>query len=216
VPVSTILFERPETRRDELAGRPGVVRFLRLPERRFVMIDGDGPPAAAAFAARMPGLYATAYSLRFALKKRGIEETVGLLEGLWWTTDGTTDLDSIFAGDRAAADDRSTWRWTLLMALPDQALAEELETALDQGRRKLDPPFRNGLRIGPFAEGEVAQLLHLGPYSEERRSIERLHAGIAAAGLRPIGRHHELYVGDPRRSDPDRLRTILRQPVTES
>jgi hypothetical protein len=214
VPASAILFERPGTRREELAGRPGNVRFLHVPERRFVMIDGDGPPAATAFAARMPGLYGTAYTLRFALRTRGVEEKVGMLEGLWWTTDGTTDLDAIFAGDRAAADDRSTWRWTLLMALPDQATPAELEAALERGRRKLDPPFRNGLRIEPFAEGDVAQLLHLGPYAEERRSIERLHAAIGSAGLRPTGRHHELYVGDPRRSDPERLRTILRQPVT--
>jgi hypothetical protein len=215
VPASTTMFERPGTRRDELAGRPGVVRFLHLPERRFVMIDGDGPPAATAFAARMPGLYGTAYSLRFVLRKRGVEEKVGLLEGLWWTTDGATDLDSIFAGDRAAVDDRPTWRWTLLMALPDQATPAELATALEQGQHKLEPPFRNGLRIEAFAEGDVAQLLHLGPYADERRSIERLHAEIGAAGLRPSGRHHELYVGDPRRSDPERLRTILRQPVTE-
>ncbi len=210
---TAVMFERPETRREEMAGRPGVVRFLHLPERTFVMVDGEGPPAEAAFTARMPGLYATAWSLRFALKRRGAADKVGLLEGLWWTTDGTTDLDSIFGGDPAVGD-RATWRWTLMIALPDQATDIELETALEEGRRKLESPYRDGLRIEPFAEGDVAQLLHQGPYSAERSSIERLHAAIAAAGLRPVGRHHELYVGDPRRSAPERLRTILRQPVT--
>jgi hypothetical protein len=212
-------FEVPSSRREEVAGKPGVVRFLRMPEHRFVMIDGEGPPAESAFVDRMPGLYATAYSLRFALKKRGVVEKVGLLEGLWWTTDGTTDLDAIFGpgpgtGAEAERDrDRSTWRWTLMIGLPDQATPEEVTAALETGRGRLTPPLAAGLRVDRFAEGDVAQLLHVGPYAEERPSIERLHAAIHEAGLQAIGRHHELYVGDPQRSAPERLRTILRQPV---
>jgi hypothetical protein len=125
-----------------------------------------------------------------------------------WTSDASTDLDAIFG------DDRGDWRWTLLIALPDDATPAEFTTALTAGRAKLEPPFRDSLRIELFAEGRVAQLLHLGPYETERPSVERLHAAIAAAGFRPMGRHHELYLGDPRRSAPDRLRTILLQPVT--
>jgi hypothetical protein len=95
-------IEVPSTRATEFAGRPGVVRFLDLPSRRFVMIDGDGAAGEAAFAPRMPGLDATAYGPRFALKRRGVEERVGPLEGMWWTVDGSTDLDAIFGdGDRA-------------------------------------------------------------------------------------------------------------------
>jgi hypothetical protein len=201
-------FERPVTRDQELAGKPGLVRFLDLPERRFVMIDGEGPAGEAAFTPRMPGLYATAWGLRFALKGRGIITRVGPLEGLWWTSDGSVDLDSIFG-----EGDRSTWRWTLLIALPDEATSEELELALEGGRSKLESPYREGLRVEPYAEGRVAQLLHLGPYAGERPSIERLHAAISDAGLRPTGRHHEIYLGDPRRSAPEKLRTLLRQPV---
>ena len=200
-------FERPATRDQELAGKSGVVRFLDLPWRRFVMIDGDGPAGEPAFAPRIPGLYATAWTLRFALKKRGAITKVGPLEGLWWTSDGSTDLDTILD------DDRGTWRWTLLIALPDEALPDEREAALAAGRSRLVPPFRDSLRIEPFKEGEVAQVLHLGPYAEERATIEHLHAAIAAAGLRPRGRHHEIYLGDPRRGDPEKLRTLLRQPV---
>ena len=201
-------FEPPADRDRELAGKPGVVRFVDLPVRRFVMIDGEGPAGEAAFAPRMPGLYATAWTLRFALKRRGVETRVGPLEGLWWTTDGSTDLDVILA------DDRGTWRWTLLIALPDEATPSELETALDNGRTKLESPYREQLRIESFAEGRAAQLLHLGPYAAERPSIERLHAAISEAGLTPTGRHHELYLGDPRRAAPEKLRTLLRQPVT--
>jgi hypothetical protein len=206
-----IAFEEPATRDAELVGRPGVVRFLELPERRFVMIDGEGPAGEAGFAPRMPGLYATAWTLRFALKERGVVTRVGPLEGLWWTSDGATDLDLIFG-----PGDRETWRWTLLIALPDEAMTDELDGALAAGRSRLVPPYRAGLRIEPFGEGRVAQVLHLGPYSAERPTIERLHAAIASAGLRPRGRHHEIYLGDPRRGDPAKVRTLLRQPVEPS
>jgi hypothetical protein len=205
-------FERPLDRTAEFAGAPGVVRFLDLPSRRFVMIDGDGPPGPDAFTPRMPGLYATAYKLRFGLKARGVVGRVGPLEGLWWTADGATDLDAIF--DSVPADAaRETWRWTLLIALPDEATADELEAAFAAGRAKVDPTLASNLRVEAFAEGRVAQILHLGPYASERESIERLHAAIAAAGCSLRGRHHELYLGDPRTSAPARLRTLLRQPV---
>ena len=205
---TAIAFERPAIRADELGGRPGVVRFLDIPERRFVMVDGEGPAGEAAFAPRMPGLYATAWTLRFALKRRGVVTKVGPLEGLWWTSDGTTDLDVVFG-----AGDRATWRWTLLIGLPDEAAGDEIDAALGSGRAKLEPPFRESLRVEPFTEGEVAQVLHLGPYAEERPTIERLHAAIAGPGLRPVGRHHEIYMGDPRRGDPAKVKTLLRQPV---
>ena len=174
-------FERPATRNDEFSGKPGLVRFLELPERRFVMIDGDGPAGELAFAPRIPGLYGTAYPLRYALKRRGIETKVGPLEGLWWTVHEATDA--------------------------------EVADALERGRSKLEPPFAGTLRVERFDEGRAAQILHVGSYAEERGSIERLHRAIEEARLRPRGRHHEIYLGDPRRSAPDRLKTLLRMPV---
>jgi hypothetical protein len=208
--LAPVEFERPIDRNDELRTST-TVRFLELPTRRFVMIDGEGPPAEAEFAARMPGLYASAWTLRFALKARGIVTRVGPLEGLWWTLDGTTSLASIFGPAEGAS--RDSWRWTLLIALPDEATEAELASALAAGRSKLDAAFAARLRVEPFDEGRVAQVLHLGPYATERATIERLHAAIAEAGLRPRGNHHEVYLGDPRRSAPERLKTILRQPV---
>ncbi len=171
------------------------------------MIDGDGAVGESSFAPRMPGLYATAYGLHFALRRRGVARRVGILEGLYWTVDGSTDLDTILGPDRG------TWRWTLLISLPDEATDSELAAALAAGRAKLAPEYGADLRIATFDEGPSAQVLHLGPYAEERPNIERLHAAIAAAGLRPRRRHHELYLGDPRRAAPERLRTLIRQPV---
>jgi hypothetical protein len=200
-------FERPADRTAEFRGGPGIVRFVDLPARRCVMIDGDGAPGEGVFASRMPGLYATAYTLRFALKRRGVVTKVGPLEGLWWTVDEATYLDAIFR------EDRGTWRWTLFIVLPDEAGDAEIEAALTAGRAKLDPVLAGNLRVETFDEGRAVQLLHVGPYAAERASIERLHAGAAAAGLDLRGRHHEVYLGDPRTSAPERLRTILRQPV---
>jgi hypothetical protein len=203
-------FETPLTVADEFAGKPGIVRFLRLPVRRCVMIDGEGPPGEAAFAPRMPGLYATAWTLRFALKRRGVVTKVGPLEGLWWTVDGVTDLDAILGG---GPDERGTWRWTLFIGLPDEATDVELDAALAVGRSKLEPQHGASLRVEALDEGDVAQLLHLGPYAAEWPSIERLHAAVAEAGLALRGQHHEIYLGDPRRGDPAKVRTILRHPV---
>lgn len=202
-----VAFERPTDRAGELAGRPGVVRFLEVAPVRAVMVDGDGHPGETTFGARMPGLYTTAYSLRFALKRRGVERRVGMLEGLYWTADGAIDLDLILGPDRG------TWRWTLFIALPDEATDEELAEALAKGRAKVAPEIAANLRIETVAEGPAAQVLYLGPYEDERPTIERLHAAIATAGLRPRGRHHELYLGDPGRAAPAKLRTLIRQPV---
>jgi hypothetical protein len=201
------IFERPENRAGELAGKAGVVRFLELPPITAVMVDGEGAVGADAFAPVMPGLYGTAYTLRFALKRRGVEEKVGPLEGLYWTADGTTDLDVILDADR------SGWRRTLLIALPLAATEDELDAAFAAGQGKMALPDAQRLRLGTLDEGRVAQVLHVGPYSAERETIERLHAALGEAGLRPRGAHHEIYLGDPNRSAPDRLRTILRHPV---
>ncbi len=206
-PNPSVVFERPASRAAELAGRAGAVRFLEVAPVRAVLVDGDGQPGEATFGARMPGLYTVAYGLRFALKRRGVERRVGMLEGLFWPADGTTDLDVILGPDRG------TWRWTLFIALPDEATDAELADALAKGRAKVAPEIAADLRIETFAEGRAAQVLHLGPYADERPTIEALHAAIAAAGLRPRGRHHELYLGDPGRSAPAKLRTLIRQPV---
>jgi hypothetical protein len=206
---SVMTIERPANREDELRAPRDRVRFLEIPEHRFVMIDGAGPPVPEAFEARFPALYGYAYGLRFALKAKGIEHKVGPSEGLWWTTEGVTDLGTIFA-----PGDKSTWRWTLMIGLPDEPTDAELDDRLDDARLRVRPEIGATLRIERFAEGEAAQIMHVGPYSEERPTIERLHEAIAEAGLHPTGRHHELYLGDPRRAAPDKLRTLLRMPVT--
>lgn len=207
IAVAPVVFERVTDTAGEFRGRPGEIRFVELPSRLAVMIDGEGRPDSERFAPRMPGLYATAFGLRFALKRRGVETHVRPLEGLWWTASGENAFDTILGEERA------DWRWTLLIVLPDEAREAELREALGTARLKLTAPFAASLRVERFEEGRAAQVIHLGPYDRERPTIERLHSAIGAAGLRPRGRHHEIYLGDPRRSASDRLRTLIRQPV---
>jgi hypothetical protein len=204
--VATV-FERPTDRADEFVASTTEVRFLDVPTHRFVMIDGEGPPVPEAFAARTPALYAAVYGLRASLGARGVEAPVAPLEGLWWTPDGPEDLGRILGGGR------ETWRWTLMIALPEEATPEELDTQLAVARHRVDLELAASLRAEELGEGPSAQVLHVGPYAQERPTIERLHRAIAAAGLQPVGRHHELYVADPSRCAPERLRTVVRQPV---
>jgi hypothetical protein len=200
-------IQRPENREDEYRVGRGAVRLLTIPGYRFFMVDGSGPPGEGAFESRMPGLYGAAFGLRFAMKRRGAVTKVGPLEGLWWHAEDARNLDEILAGDRAA------WRWTLMIVVPDEATEAEIQEHLASARTKVAPEIASTLRVEQFEEGDAAQVLHIGPYAEERQSIERLHADIAAAGFHPRGRHHELYLGDPQRSAPERLRTIIRQPI---
>lgn len=205
--MAIVTFDRPTDRTDELRARQGTVRFIEIATHRFVMADGEGAPGSEAFTERLPGIYGTAYKLRFTLKAAGTVSKVGSLEGLWWTDNGETDLDKILSSDR------EDWRWTLLIALPDEASDAQIDDALEAGRAKVEPTIAANLRVQPFAEGRVAQTLHVGPYTAERPTIERLHAAIRDAGLNERGRHHELYLSDPQRSAPERLRTVLRHPV---
>ena len=203
----SVAFDAVRSRDDELRGARGEIRFLVLPARRAVMVDGSGPPGPAAFAPRMSGLYSTAYGLRFALKARGVVTKVGPLEGLWWSVDGTAERDEL-PPDRPA-----DWRWTLLIVLPGEATEDELATALAVGRGRVDETIAPHLRIEPFQEGRAAQVLYVGPNAGAGPTIEALHAAIAESGHRARGRHHEIYLGNPARGAPERLRTIIRQPI---
>jgi hypothetical protein len=138
------------------------------------------------------------------------------LEALWWVDDqGQQDLLTAVALGRAtlADTDRDRWHWQAMIMQPDPIDAGLAAAALAQARDRKPSPGLERVRYIRWAEGRCAQLLHVGPYAAEEPSIVRLHQAIAAAGYRPRGRHHEIYLGDPRRSAPEKLRTIIRHPV---
>lgn len=188
----------------------GTFEVVELPERHYLMVDGGGDPNnAPEYTAALEALYPVAYKVKFASKQQlGRDYVVPPLEGLWWADDMET-----FTGSR----DATQWRWTMMILVPewvDAALVAGAIAAVDAG----DPPAKLAeVRFAPLAEGRCVQTLYLGPYSDEGPVLARMHHEfIPAQGLRMTGRHHEIYLSDPRRTAPEKLRTILRQPVAEA
>jgi len=182
-------------------------RLLVVPALRFLTVDGQGDPeTSAAYADAVQALFAVSYTAKFALRKAGAEDfRVGVLEGLWWAT----DLEAFATGDR------SQWQWRMMIHQPDEIDAELLDRVTEQVAAKKDLPTARSLRLVTFEEGPSAQVMHVGPYDAEQPTIERLHAFLRDQGLTLTGHHHEIYLGDPRRAAPERLRTIIRQPYGE-
>ena len=195
--------------RVEISARADRVRVLVIPERRYLMIDGTGAPGGPAFAGAMAALYPVAYTLHFALKKRGLEAPVGALEGLYWIG----QPGPITPAEFASPDVASRWAWRLMLPVPALAEDDDVAGAIDDVRRRKSPPTIDQLHVVRWNEGLVAQIMHVGPYEAEAATIETLHAAIEARGLRPRDCHHEIYISDPNRTAAGRLKTVIRQPV---
>ena len=180
--------------------------MVEVPALRYLMVDGRGDPNDNAdFQAAMEALYGMAYTLKFMLKRgpSALDWVVMPVQGLWWADDM-----EVFR-----LDARTDWKWTLMILQPDDVTEEHGETAREELREKTDPPGLPGLRYETYSEGLSAQVMYVGPYADEGPTIARLHEFIDEQGRRPKGKHHEIYMGDPRRTAPERLRTIIRQPV---
>jgi hypothetical protein len=179
--------------------------LVDVPELPFLMIDGTGDPnTSVAYPAAVRAVYSVAYTLRFALKRGplALDAVVMPLEGLWWVPDMT-----LFMADRDA------WQWTLMIAEPAHVTEDLVAAARAEATRKKGLAAVDRVRLERYAEGPAAQVLHLGPYRAEGPTVERLHRFIGEQGYALTGKHHEIYLGDPRRTAPERLRTIIRQPV---
>ena len=191
--------------------------MVTVPELGYLLVEGRGAPEGPEFAAAVQTLYAVSYGVHFLVKKeRGDAPKVMPLEALWWVDEAQQQevVAAVALGRATMADSaRERWRWQAMIMQPGPVDAAAVARALQRARGKQPPPALDRLRFERWEEGRCAQVLHVGPYAEDGPTIVRLHEGIAAAGYRPRGRHHEIYLGDPRRSAPDKLRTILRQPV---
>ena len=179
--------------------------LVEVPEMNFLMVDGRGDPnTTPAFQEAVDALYAVAYTAKFALKKAGGDDfTVMPLEGLWW-------MEDMRFFDLNKKDD---WLWTVMIAQPAQVTPELIRDAVHEVERKKNPPALGKVRFEAFREGLSAQIMHIGPYEAEAPTIARMHGFIAEHGYEPAGKHHEIYLSDPRRTAPEKYRTILRQPV---
>jgi hypothetical protein len=200
-----------------LKTRRNVVEFITVPEFGYAVVGGTGAPESDNFAHAVQALYSVSYGAHFLLKRqRGQAPRVMPLETLWWVEGEDTErIAKMVALDRVsmADTDRDQWCWQAMIMQPDPLGAGVIAAALQQAREKKQLPGLARLHYVRWAEGPCAQLLHVGPYSAEGPSIARLHRAIADAGYRPRGRHHEIYLSDPRRCAPEKLRTIVRQPV---
>ena len=172
-----------------------VPQLVDVPDLRYLMIDGHGDPNTPAYAAAVAALYPVAYKLKFASKRElDRDYVVPPLEGLWWAADMATFT---------TARDKSRWDWTLMIMVPDWIPVELVgQVGSDE------------VRMEGLSEGRCVQALHVGAYDDEADLLRRMHEEfIPEHGLTMVGKHHEIYLSDPRRGAPPQLRTILRQPV---
>lgn len=183
--------------------------LVDVPELSYLAVDGTGGPDAPAYADAVAALFGVSYALRALLRPDGGPGHVVMpLEGLWWTPDP--------AAFRSTP--RTGWHWTALVLQPPQVDPALVRTAVDAVARKRGGPAPQtlaGLELRRLAEGRCAQVMHHGPYADEAPTIDTLHAFVDRSGLALRGHHHEIYLTDPRRCRPERMRTVLRQPVVQ-
>ncbi len=182
--------------------------LVEVPELNYVMVDGRGYPGEAPeFQDKTGLLFGLAYTLKFALKKdagRPFDFAVPPLSGLYCADDPACFMDKSRGNE---------WQWTLAIPLPDRVTPAVFERARQALKEKKNPPHVEAAYLKKYREGLCAQVMHLGPYSEEAPTIRRLHAFFLDQGYAFAGPHHEIYLGDPRRTAPAKLKTVLRQPV---
>jgi len=187
----------------------GSPQLIEVPELQYLMIDGHGDPNTPVYADAVSALYLVAYKLKFASKvDLGRDYVVMPLEGLWWAD----DMDTF-----TTARDKSQWDWTMMIMVPDWITPGMFADAVEQAGRKDRPTRLDDVRLEAMSEGRSVQALHIGSYDDEAELLRYVHEEfIPARGLKMVGRHHEIYLSDPRRTEPARMRTILRQPVADA
>jgi len=181
--------------------------LVDVPRMNFLMLDGEGDPnITPAFQHAVEALYSASYTLKFMIKKgkAGVDYSVAPLEGLWW-------VDSM---KEFSVQKKGRWKWTIMIMQPEFVTEELFRRACEElVRKKKDLPNLAMARLEEFAEGLSAQVMHIGPFSAEGPTVERLHGFIKEGGYQLRGKHHEIYLSDPRKARPETMKTIVRQPV---
>ena len=179
---------------------------VEVPPMNFLMIDGHGDPNNNPdFQGGMDALYGMVYTIKFALKPQGIEFVVPPSEALWWMDDMS----------EFSMETKDRWDWTMMIMQPDEVTDEIVEEARLELARKKDPPALSKLRYEKFDEGLSVQIMYFGAYADEGPTITRMHDFIRDNGYQTNGKHHEIYLGDPRRTAPEKLKTVIRQPIKQ-
>lgn len=209
-PSPTIALERSDDLFELMQADKDHVRFVFVPERSFFAIDGAEPAGGELYMGAIRTIYPAAYALHFMLRRRGVKERVGMLEGLYWLTP-----EELLSGEKPGLrpEEDYHWRWQLLLAIPAEASEPEVEAAIHDATLRHTLPALDRLHVVRWEEGPAAQLLHVGSYSAETPTIQRLHAAIEAAGYEPHGQHHEIYLNNPQQVGEDKAKTVVRRPI---
>ncbi len=182
------------------------VILIDVPKKNYLMIDGQGNPnTSEEFRESVEALYSVSYTLKFMLKKGSPAKdyVVAPLEGLWWA-------DELTAFTTGRKDE---WKWTLMIMQPEFVTGDLVKEALEQVQKKKKPSALTKIRFESLLEGLSAQVMHIGPYSAEGPTIELIHNFMKEKGYQFNGKHHEIYLSDPRRTAPEKMKTVIRQPV---
>lgn len=181
------------------------VEMVEVPSMNYLTIDGQGNPNTSIdYKNAVEALFSVSYTLKFMVKKGEWKVDYGVmpLEGLWW-------VDDMAQFDANKKDD---WKWTLLMMQPELITKEMVERAIGEVRKKKNPPVLDKIKFESFTEGKAAQIMHIGPFSEEGPNIQKVHEFITINGHKLSGKHHEIYLSDIRRAAPEKWKIIIRQP----
>ena len=178
--------------------------LIQTKPAKYLAITGQGAPDGKAFQEGVGALYNVAFTLKMAKKFAGKDYKVCHLEGLWWGDKEGQDF---------AAQPRDAWNWKIIIRVLDFIVAKDLKEAIATLKEKGKPPAVADVKLETLDEGQCVQMLHVGSYSKEGETISQMIALAGQQGLSFRGRHHEIYLSDPRRVPPERLRTILRLPV---
>lgn len=176
-----------------------------VPDTNYLMIDGEGDPNSSQYYSdAIEALYAVSYAVKFMVKKGplSVDYSVMPLEALWWAD----DMSSF------TTEDKSNWKWTVMISQPSFVTRENIELAISEVKRKKNPVAISGMRLECLSEGKCAQIMHVGPFTEEGPAIEKVHKFIGLRG-KCIGKHHEIYLTDIRKAAPSKWKTIIRQPM---
>lgn len=188
------------------APSPKAPAIVDVPSFNFLMIDGHGDPNTSTdYPQALCALFTCAYTLKFEVKKTlGIDYRVMPPEGLWWAADMNVFTDT---------PDKSSWDWTMMMVQPECVTPELFAAVGAQVAKKTSAGLLARLRFESYHEGLSVQLMHIGPFAAEGPNIARMHAYAKEQGYVQSGKHHEIYLSDFRRTAPERLKTVLRQPI---
>lgn len=183
------------------------VEMVNVPIMNYLMIDGEGGPGAHSFQEAIEALYSLSYTLKFMIKKGKQEIDYGVLplEGLWWVDDMS----------KFSVEDKDSWKWTLMIMQPKYVTLKLVEEAKEQLKEKKNPVALSKVKFEAFDEGKVAQIMHIGPFTEEGPTVQKVHAFIEANEEKLTGKHHEIYLSDIRKAAPEKWKTIIRQPMAQ-